>query len=158
MRPECQRKSVRNIKTESADKPGSVESNHSSGMHVTVHLKQPTREQRGPRHRSPIWLCSGWGLPSRRMLPPARCALTAPFQPYRPPEGDLGGIFSVALSVDSRPPGVTWHPALWSPDFPPYLAIQRLPGRLRRGVYSTEDKFTSPTPVHIDTTHSSSRR
>ena len=29
-----------------------------------------------------------------------------------------GGIFSVALSVDSRPPGVTWHPALWSPDFP----------------------------------------
>ena len=30
-----------------------------------------------------------------------------------------GGIFSVALSVDLRPPGVTWHPALWSPDFPP---------------------------------------
>ena len=30
-----------------------------------------------------------------------------------------GGIFSVALSVGSRPPGVTWHPALWSPDFPP---------------------------------------
>ena len=32
--------------------------------------------------------------------------------------GPRGGIFSVALSVDSRPPGVTWHPALWSPDFP----------------------------------------
>jgi len=31
----------------------------------------------------------------------------------------LGGIFSVALSVGSRPPGVTWHPVLWSPDFPP---------------------------------------
>jgi len=31
-----------------------------------------------------------------------------------------GGIFSVALSVGSRPPGVTWHPALWSPDFPPF--------------------------------------
>ncbi len=30
-----------------------------------------------------------------------------------------GGIFSAALSVGSRPPGVTWHPALWSPDFPP---------------------------------------
>jgi hypothetical protein len=26
---------------------------------------------------------------------------------------------SVALSVGSRPPGVTWPPALWSPDFPP---------------------------------------
>jgi hypothetical protein len=33
--------------------------------------------------------------------------------------GGIGGIFSVALSVDSRPPGVTWHPALRSPDFPP---------------------------------------
>ena len=30
----------------------------------------------------------------------------------------LGGMFSVALSVGSRPPGVTWHPVLWSPDFP----------------------------------------
>ena len=30
-----------------------------------------------------------------------------------------GGIFSVALSVSSRPPGVTWHPVLRSPDFPP---------------------------------------
>ncbi len=32
---------------------------------------------------SPIWSCSEWGLPCRRMLPPTRCALTAPFQPYR---------------------------------------------------------------------------
>jgi len=31
----------------------------------------------------------------------------------------LGGLLSVALSVGSRLPGVTWHPALWSPDFPP---------------------------------------
>jgi len=42
----------------------------------------------------------------------------------------LGGLFSVALSVGSRPPGVTWHPVLWSPDFPLRKA-QRLPGRLR---------------------------
>ena len=27
-------------------------------------------------------------------------------------------------------PGVTWHPALRSPDFPPRLAAERLPGRL----------------------------
>jgi len=26
----------------------------------------------------------------------------------------------VALSVGSRLPGVTWHPVLWSPDFPLY--------------------------------------
>ena len=40
-----------------------------------------------------------------------------------PSEERTGGIFSVALAVASpspvRPPGVTWHPALWSPDFPP---------------------------------------
>jgi len=30
-----------------------------------------------------------------------------------------GGLFSAALSVGLRPPGVTWHPVLRSPDFPP---------------------------------------
>src|SRR5690606_33022381 len=44
-------------------------------------------------------------------------ALTAPFHPYRALRP--GGIFSVALSVGSRLPGITWHPAQWSPDFPP---------------------------------------
>ena len=34
---------------------------------------------------------------------------------------DIGGLLSVALSVGSRPPGVTWHLTLWSPDFPPRL-------------------------------------
>ena len=43
----------------------------------------------GPQERTrrsarfPIWSCSRWGLPCRRMLPPARCALTAPFHPCR---------------------------------------------------------------------------
>jgi len=43
-----------------------------------------------------------------------------------------GGIFSAALSIGSRLPGVTWHPAHWSPDFPPfYFSIkQRLLGQL----------------------------
>jgi len=61
-----------------------------------------------------VLLRTGFTLP--RLLPGARCALTAPFHPYPPKEG---GIFSVALSVDSHPPGVTWRPALRSPDFPP---------------------------------------
>ena len=38
--------------------------------------------------------------------------------PTRHPKVSAGGIFSVALSVDSRRPDVIWHPALWSPDFP----------------------------------------
>ena len=105
------------------------------------------REQRVRASRPacfPIWPCSRWGLPCRRMLPPARCALTAPFHPCRPTAHHdgaaratragpaarpapswwaavLGGLLSVALSVGSRPPGVTWHLALWSPDFPPRL-------------------------------------
>lgn len=31
----------------------------------------------------------------------------------------IGGLLSVALVVGLRRPGVTWHPARWSPDFPP---------------------------------------
>jgi len=73
----------------------------------------------GHAYRNPIWSCSEWGLPCRGMLPPTRCALTAPFQPYRYTEVYLGGIFSAALSVDSRRPDVIWHSTLWSPDFPP---------------------------------------
>ncbi|EGG95369.1 hypothetical protein IMCC1989_624 [gamma proteobacterium IMCC1989] len=34
---------------ELACKPGSVVDNHSSTMHVTIHLKQSTRIQRGSR-------------------------------------------------------------------------------------------------------------
>src|SRR5688572_6677617 len=127
-------------KAESSDKPGSVRGkprdSHSSRRCVTASLKQPTRTQRGPRQCVPIWSCSEWGLPCHRVLPPARCALTAPFHPYRRPVslagiGRLGGLFSVALSVGSRRAGVTWHSALWSPDFPRRLAATRLSGRLR---------------------------
>jgi len=71
-----------NLEGESVDKPGSVLDCHSSGQHVTMWLKRPTREQRGPRHRSPIWPCSQWGLPCHDVLPRVRCALTAPFHPY----------------------------------------------------------------------------
>ena len=101
--------------SELVDKPGSVVDDHSSATNVTVRLKRPTRIRRGSRHQIPIWSCSGRGLPSPRLLPTARCALTAPFHPYL----RTGGFLSAALSVGSRPPGVTWHPALRSPDFPP---------------------------------------
>jgi hypothetical protein len=51
----------------------------------------------------------------------------------------LGGLLSAALVVGSRRPGITWHPALWSPDFPPPAKVQvlsrrRLPGQLRAGI------------------------
>ncbi len=76
----------------SACKPGSVKSNHSSRTPVTKGLKRPTRKRAridaalslAANGCFPIWPCSTWGLPSRRVLPPTRCALTAPFHPYRP--------------------------------------------------------------------------
>ena len=76
-------------KAGASNKPGSVIDNHSSGTAVADCLKQPTRESARNRRRpfqaySPIWSCSGRGLPCRELLPVARCALTAPFHPYRP--------------------------------------------------------------------------
>ncbi len=104
-------------KREPADKPGSVVGSHSSGMYVTVHLTRPTREPCGP-HYAPLFGLAPGGVC------PATGVTTGAVRSYRtisplPRRHRRGGIFSVALSVGSRPPGVTWHPALWSPDFPP---------------------------------------
>ncbi len=128
---------------EPADKPGSVWSSHSSRRNVTVTLEQPTRTRRGQRHEVPIWPCSRWGLPCR---PVARLAVRSyrtisPLPDPAAPESAMGHrrYLSVALSVGSRRPGVTWHRALWSPDFPrhrqppKWLQMTRLSGRLRRG-------------------------
>ena len=86
-----------------------------------MHLKQPTRisvwvTPAAYAARIPIWSCSRWGLPchvcyqTRGALLPHHFTLTK----QKP-----GGIFSVALAVGFRPPGITWHLTLWSPDFPP---------------------------------------
>src|SRR5690606_37216676 len=56
------------------------------GIGVTTYLKQPTRIRYGPHHWIPIWSCSERGLPCHGLLPAARCALTAPFHPYRWPK------------------------------------------------------------------------
>ncbi len=62
------------------------------------------------------------GFAMRPLLPAARCALTAPFHPCLCPSlrEAIGGLLSAALSVASRRPGVTRHPALRSSDFPPH--------------------------------------
>ena len=79
----------------------------------------------GVGHTSPlIWPCSDWGLPCRRCyqrrggLLPHRFTLTRRSLALAP-----GGLFSVALSVALRRPGVTWQ-SPWSSDFPraPYGA------------------------------------
>jgi hypothetical protein len=55
---------------ESADKPGSVVGDHSSGTALQVALRLPYL----------ALLPVGFSVP--RPLPAARCALTAPFHPY----------------------------------------------------------------------------
>jgi hypothetical protein len=70
----------------------------------------------GVGHTSPlIWPCSDWGLPChhcyqwRGGLLPHHFTLT---------HLAVGGLFSVALSVAFRRPGVTWQSTRWSSDFP----------------------------------------
>jgi len=73
---------------ELADKPGSVENSHSSGMRITTHLERPTQKPCGP-HVVTYVTTSLFGLASSEVyhrhvtLPHMRCALTAPFHPYR---------------------------------------------------------------------------
>ena len=105
--------------TEAAGKPGSVVDDHfsqyrrchrSSGAHLRL------KAVRAAPCRGLGLLRVGFAMPLA--LRRERWALTPPFHPYLPAKADIGGLLSVALSVGSRPPGITWHPALWSPDFP----------------------------------------
>ena len=120
---------------------------HSSGPEVAFGFKQPTRESipRGnPRQETsragsaPLFGLAPDGVCQAAMSPPRRCALTAPFHPCPSPDnaeakpGDVGGVFSVALSVGSPRLPVRKHPALRCSDFPPGAvkprATTRLPG------------------------------
>jgi hypothetical protein len=132
-------------------KESRIRDGHSSWAPVARRLQQPTRTA-GSGHRSrsrlrsradasrrpySILLPVGFAVPPT--LPPARCALTAPFHPCCAPSrslptgGGLGvgdsGLFSVALSLGSRPPDVIRHrrsmePGLSSPE-PLILARKR---------------------------------
>src|SRR5437764_9829906 len=76
-----------------------------------------------------VLLRAGFCLPP--MLPPARCALTAPFHhclQQRPAEAgryQVGCVFSVPLSFELPRPGVTRRTALRSSDFPPFDSALR---------------------------------
>ena len=66
----------------------------------------------------------------------------------------LGGLLSAALVVGLRRPGVTWHPALWSPDFPPLTKVRipskrRLSGQLRGAILRRIDRQYNANSVII---------
>ena len=103
----------------SSDLPGST-----CGPHVRPGSEDPCRL---PPYL--VLLQAGFALPPsvttgavrsyRTISPLPGCACAQP-----------GGLFSVALSVGSRPPGVTWRLALGARTFL-HACAQRLPGRLR---------------------------
>ena len=90
---------------------------HLSRRTIASTLKQPTRESNGSNETdfslfdlapngvyqaNQVTLIAGELLPHRFTLTPI-----------------WGGLFSVALSLTSRPVDVIDHSVLWSPDFPP---------------------------------------
>ena len=60
--------------------------------------------------------------------PPVRSYRTFSPLPARP-KADLGGVFSVALSLGLPPVGVTHRRVLWSPDFPPSTSARGFGGQ-----------------------------
>ena len=94
-----------------------------AGMVIHLGRTSPCASSRDPglggQPRRPCSRCTGWGLPSHLRFRRCWCALTAPFHPCpHLRRKAAGGLLSVALSVVSPRPGVTWHPALRCPDFP----------------------------------------
>ena len=105
------------------------------------------RACRGRTSPPPLFGLAPGGVCRASRSPDCWCALTAPFHPYLIPViyRAIGGVLSVALSLASRPVGVTHHRVLWSPDFP-------LPVRFAAGVpwqrcHQAERRATiRPTP------------
>ena len=116
-------RSIRVADEESACKPGSVRPKARQSFlwarrHRRAQATYPGATRATPN--APLFgLAPGGVYRATRRCPRARCALTAPFHPcHAHPEVPFGGLLSVALAVSSHCPGVTWHPALRSPDFP----------------------------------------
>jgi len=126
-----------------ARKPGSVPrrgcpgrgGDHSSRTGLAAGLQQPYPGTSG----GPPVPCSVLlqvGFTDARVATDARGLLPHGFTLTlrRPPEDRRalkGGLVSVALSLGSPPLGVTQHPALRSPDFPPANAHRRPPAAAR---------------------------
>ncbi len=97
---------------------------HLTGIRIAPNLKRPTRDSNGAGDPLvPAWPCSGCGLPCDSCCQKPGALLPHPFTlacaPAHHNQWAIGGLLSAALSVASRRPGVTRHPALRSSDFPP---------------------------------------
>src|SRR5712691_1612040 len=123
-------------KPERAGKPNSVprpgfpdrSRDHSSRPEVAFGLQQPTRRRPAEAGGtgtlpSPYLALLRMGFAVPPPLPSGRCALTAPFHPYRPDPKETGRR-SVFCGTFLRVAATGCYPAcrpLWSSDFPPRL-------------------------------------
>jgi len=93
---------------------------------ATVVYTNHSSRYRNPSQPSAHW-CPSVGFPTKfpTMRPPRGALLPHHFTLTVAACAALRRYLSVALSVDSRPPGVTWHLARRSPDFPPPSPAER---------------------------------
>ena len=87
-------------------------SNHSSRPAIARWLKQPTRVQYGPYLVNPYLALLRVEFTVPRTVTSRAVRSYRTLSPLPDPLRAIGGLLSVALVVGSRPPGVTWHPAL----------------------------------------------
>ena len=113
----CEKLRLKNkSRCERADKPGSV-----VGRPFISNVRRRTPQARNPNVRRATVSRSYLRLLRMGFSKPRRCRRAGALLPHRFSfsPGRAGGVFfSVALSVGSPRPAVSWHPALWSPDFP----------------------------------------
>ena len=93
------------MRQSAACKPGSVENGHLSRREVANALKRYCGNRAGRPVRS-LHLAPD-GVYMTAQSPGRRCALAAPFHPYR---GFPRRYLSVALALESPPPAVSRHP------------------------------------------------
>ena len=127
-----------------ACKPGSVENGHLSRREVANALKRYCGNRAGSPVRS-LHLAPD-GVYMTAQSPGRRCALAAPFHPYR---GRPRRYLSVALALESPPPAVSRHPALRCPDFPHALAGLRPFSRLCHEGHYTAKKQVRQSAVSV---------
>ena len=95
---------------------------HSSSLDVAIEIERPTREPGRTTPYVPLFGLAPGGV----YLAPSVTGWTGELlpHPFTLTLSDVtdiqrGGFLSVALSFPSPGLGVTQHPVLWSPDFPP---------------------------------------
>jgi hypothetical protein len=138
-------------------KPGSVR--FSKEKAAAIHLGCPLPNTscnlpgRRPGNRAMcrlylVLLPTGFTLPLP--LQAARCALTAPFHPYRSSRKKRGGLLSVALSLESPRPGVIRRRASVEPGLssPAYAKATTRPSDRKPEYASQRIASSFVTPTH----------